>query len=296
MKGKSGVPQVLAAGALWGCTGFFVRQLTNLGFSALEITLLRVGMALLGLLPVVLFSGVGTLKFRLRDGWCFFGTGIVSLLFFNFCYFNAIPLSGMAVAAVLLYTAPAIVAMLSVWLFKERLRPAGVLALVGVTLGCLLVSGVLQPGNATFSPMGVLFGLGAGLGYALYSIFGRYASNRGYSSLTITFYTFLLSFMGSLFLVRPAETISKLTPTAILFVAGIGLCCCLLPYLLYTAGLQRMTNSKAAVVATVEPVVATGISLFVLHEPLSSWQSGLGIVLTLGSILVMSVWGQRQNK
>ena len=95
---------------------------------------------------------------------------------------------------------------------------------------------------------------------------------------------------------RPAETVAKLTPKALLFVAGIGLCCCLLPYLLYTAGLQRMTNSKAAVVATVEPVVATGISLFVLHEPLSSRQSGLGIVLTLGSILVMSVWGQRQNK
>ena len=35
---------------------------------------------------------------------------------------------------------------------------------------------------------GLLLGLGAGIGYALYSIFGKVAIKRGYSDVTITFF------------------------------------------------------------------------------------------------------------
>ena len=45
-------------------------------------------------------------KIKLRDLWCFAGTGLLSIVFFNLCYFKEITITSLSVAAILLYTAP----------------------------------------------------------------------------------------------------------------------------------------------------------------------------------------------
>lgn len=110
---------------------------------------------------------------RLRDAWCFFGSGVVSLLFFTFCYFQAMNYMSLSAAAILLYTAPAIVTLLSALLFKERLTGLKLLAVLLAFLGCALVSG-LGAGDMALSTAGILYGLGAGvvtcyLPYLLYT-------------------------------------------------------------------------------------------------------------------------------
>ena len=82
------------------------------------------------------------LRIRLRDLWCFLGTGIGSIVFFNYCYFKTISLTSMSVAAVLLYTAPAIVMVLSRILFGERFTVRKVTALVMTFVGCIFVTGI----------------------------------------------------------------------------------------------------------------------------------------------------------
>mgnify|MGYP006976687884 CR=1 FL=1 len=42
-------------------------------------------------------------------------------------------------------------------------------------VGCILVTGLLEGGGAVITWQGIGIGLAAGVGYALYSIFGRYA-------------------------------------------------------------------------------------------------------------------------
>ena len=59
--------------------------------------------------------------------------------------------------------------------------------------GCCRVSG----GGGKLTVAGLLYGLGAGFGYALYSIFERLALDRGYSSTTVNFYSCLLSCAGA---------------------------------------------------------------------------------------------------
>ena len=74
---------VLLAGILWGTLGFFSRHLTAAGFGPFEITFVRVSISLLATaIPVVLFARE-LLYVRLRDLWCFLGTGIVSVLLFS---------------------------------------------------------------------------------------------------------------------------------------------------------------------------------------------------------------------
>lgn len=86
--------------------------------------------------------------------------------------------------------------LLSALLFKERLTGLKLLAVLLAFLGCALVSG-LGAGDMALSTAGILYGLGAGFGYAMYSIFARYALERGYSSNTINFYSCLLAALGA---------------------------------------------------------------------------------------------------
>ncbi len=197
---KRGAPLLIpAAGVLWGILGIFVRRLNESGLASMDIVWIRAAVTTLVLLPILFLRRKGEWRIRLRDLRCFLGTGIGSIVFFNFCYFQAVTITSLSVAAVLLYTAPAFVIVLSALFFKEKITGGKIAALLLTLFGLMLVTGMIGSGTR-LSLQGLLFGLGAGLGYALYSIFGRFAIQRGYRPLTITFYTFLVAAVASAFL------------------------------------------------------------------------------------------------
>ena len=271
---------------MWGSMGLFVRTLNAQGLASMEIVGLRATVTVVALFLFLLLFDRKLFKICWKDLWCFLGTGICSIVFFNFCYFKAITLTSLSVAAILLYTAPAIVMVLSYFLFQEKLTKRKLLALVMTFVGCVLVTGILtETGNVTAG--GILVGLGAGLGYALYSIFSRYALERGYTSLTITFYTFLIAAIGSFFFADMGK-VARVAMNGggnLFFCLAFGVLCTVVPYLTYTLGLQYVENGKASIIASVEPVTATLLGAVLFHEKLTV--SGvLGIVLVLAALMI----------
>jgi drug/metabolite transporter (DMT)-like permease len=111
---------ILTAGSMWGSMGLFVRVLGKTGCSNAEIVFLRAIVTAVCLLAYLAVYDRSLFRIRLKDLWCFLGTGLLSIVFFNICYFTTITLTSLAVAAVLLYTAPAIVIVLSAFLFRKR--------------------------------------------------------------------------------------------------------------------------------------------------------------------------------
>ena len=168
------VVQVLLAGVGWGIIGLFTRRLAAAGLSPVQIAGVRAFVTSLFMVGFLLLRDPAALRIRLRDLWMFLGTGIASVLFFNVCSFMAIELTGLSVASILLYTAPAFVVVLSAILWREPVTKKKLTALVLTLVGCALVCGVFA-GDLSISLGGVLLGLGAGFFYALYSVFGRYA-------------------------------------------------------------------------------------------------------------------------
>ena len=291
MKQSKSALCVLLAGTLWGSMGLFVRKLNAVGLYALDIVQLRIAISLVLVgLYLLIFARD---KLRLRDLWCFAGTGIVSLLLFSWCYFSGMQEASLSVMAVLLYTSPAFIMLLSVLLFREMLTRQKLLALVLTFTGCCLVSG-LGSGSAV-SMKGLLLGLGSGFFYALYSIFSRYAIERGYGSWTITFYTFLLCLLASAPLAHWGLIASALSSgvSVPVYALLMGLLTGFLAYIFYTKGLEGMESSRAGILASVEPVVGTIIGTLVFHEPLPV-QSVLGIALVLGGIVVLG--GKKVSK
>lgn len=280
---------IIASGCLWGFTGLFRRYMGGIGLDSAGVILLRCGLAACAFAVTLLCTDPKQFRVKPRDAWCFLGSGIVSLFFFSFCYFQAMTLMSLSSAAVLLYTAPAIVMVLSVFLFREPLTLPKAAALVLAVLGCALVSG-LGSGGLRFTPAGLLYGLGAGLGYALYSIFARLALDRGYTSNTVNFYSCLLAAIAAAALWGVRE------PAALLCASwgNAGLCVlaalvtCYLPYLLYTYGLTGVEAGRASILASVEPVVATLVGLIAFGEGLTM-PSVLGIVLVLSAVVILNL-------
>lgn len=280
---------VLTAGILWGMIGIFVRRLNALSLSSMDIVAVRATVTAVLLFFCLLVYKRDMLKIQIRDIWCFIGTGIFSIVFFNYCYFKAMTLTSLSVAAILLYTAPAIVMLLSAVLFRETITGAKVVALIATFAGCVLVTGVTG-NNAVLSVGGILTGLGAGLGYALYSVFSRFAIKRGYHSLTISFYTFLFAAVGSLPFAKIPQIVGACQkdrgmPVFYLF---FGLFSTVLPYIFYTLGLTGMENGKASIIASVEPVAATMVGIILFHEKMTV-NGIIGTVLVLGAIVICNL-------
>lgn len=280
---------IITAGVLWGLMGLFVRNLDSFGLTSMQIVTLRAVFTALIMSAVTLIYDRKLFRIKLRDWWCFFGTGICSIVFFNFCYFRTITLTSLSAAAVLLYTAPIMVMAMSVFLFKEKLTAKKIIAAAAAFAGCALVTGAAD-GSLALNVSGVLTGLGSAFGYALYTIFGEYALKRGYNSITITLYTFIFAAVGVLPFADVKGLIAnvKADPQIILWGAILALVVTVLPYLVYTLGLRTVEAGKASVMASVEPVVATLVGVIIFSESLS--MTGImGIALVIISLVLLNM-------
>ena len=117
---QSAYISIISGASLWGLIALFFKFLTACGFSPLQIVALRVLFAAVLMTAVIFKIDPKLLKIRWRDSWLFIGTGIFSLVFFNYCYFRSIESSSISIAVLLLYTAPVFVMLLSIFLFREK--------------------------------------------------------------------------------------------------------------------------------------------------------------------------------
>ena len=300
---------VITSAVLWGLYGTFVTILSSMGLSQNALVFLRL---LATSIPVgFLICATDRSAFRVRpaDVPLFIANGLLSLLFFIFCYTAAIKYTKIATAAALLYTAPAIVMVLSAILFHERMTIRKVLCCLLAVVGCAFASGIggelfmssaggesVAAGaaaSAMITPAGLLLGLGAGLGYALYSIFSRIILNRGYSVYTNVFYSFGVAMLGFMSLSIADGSIGQVfeNPARTALALLCGILTGSLAYVLYTAGMKGMETSKAAQLTTIEPVTAALLGCFLFHQLLSVWEI-VGIVMVVGSVIMMNTGKQ----
>ncbi len=277
---------VLVGAALWGVIGVFVRNLTAMGYSSHEIIFVRTLMTTGAVFAWLAIKNPKAVTIAPRDAWSFFGAGVLSFVFFNLCYLQCIAVTGMSVAAVLLYTAPVFVMVFSLLLFHEKMTKAKGIALVLAVGGCALVTGIL--GDHQVSVLGILLGLGAGFGYSLYSVFCTYGLRR-YSPLTVIAWAFLFGTLGILPLVDFGHFIATLqqAPWGIFLLLLCGVVCNVIPYALYTWGLAHLEASQASIIACIEPVVATVVGVALYKEPLTA-TSLLGMVMVIGAVMVLN--------
>jgi len=277
---------VVASGILWGIISIFIRGMNSANLTPVQMLQMRTLLAAIIMLFLIFSIDKTLLKINLRDVWMFIGSGVVSLTFFSLCYFQTILEAGASVAVILLYTSPIFIIILAYLLFKETITPVKITALVMTFAGCILVSG-LGSGSGTITFKGFLIGLGSGFGYALYSIFSRFALKK-YSTLTIIFYTFLFSGLSTLPFSGIGQMMANFQASSLLYGIGTALFCTVLPYILYTYGMTRLETGKAAILVTIEPLVGTLVGCCLYGEQMTSVKA-IGILLTFSAVVLLGI-------
>lgn len=275
---------VLFGAFLWGIIGIFIKQLYAFHFSPWEVVAIRVIVSAFIMVILLILFRPQLLKINWKDSVYFIGTGIVSIVFFNWCYFYVMEQASISLAVILLYTGPAFVTILARLLFKEYFTRYKIIALILTTVGCAFVVGILPNFHFKLTAAIVFIGLSSGFFYALYSIFAKFITEK-YSSLTITTYSFIAA---SLFMVPFGNLHKKITLfynwDVLVNILGLSIFSTCLAYLFYTYGLMFIESSRASILSTIEPAVAVLIGVFLYKESLTFYQL-IGMLLILLSIL-----------
>ncbi len=276
---------VLAAATLWGSLGVAGRFAFQAGVGPLEAAFYRAAISFAALILILGIFNRRALRVRPAELSLFAEFGLVSIAVFFVVYLTAVSKTSVATAAILLYTAPAFVIVLSALLFREPLTRGKIVAVVLAFAGCVLVVRGYDLAGLRLNLSGVAAGLGSGLTYALYSIFGK-AALRRHSPLTTL--TYALGF-GTIFLGAAALATGTLTASHSRMgwaaTAYLALVTTLLAQWLYLTGLHQIEAGRASLVATVEPVVAAALGYFVLGERLDPPQL-LGGALVLSAVMI----------
>ncbi len=287
---NKGYLMVLAAGSLWGTIGFFSTMLSNMGMPSNSVAFFRVLSASIVLAVILLVKGKGVSLFKASKRGLFscMLVGFISQALYNMCYMSTIELSGMATAAVFLYTSPIYVAIISRILFKEPLTTNKIVAIAINIIGCVLAVTGGSFADMKLSTKGIIMGILAGFCYALLPILSKLGADNE-DSFTAAFYGQAFAVLLLFFIIRPYNGIGcAFTWKVLLVLIGFGLVPSALGYIVYYAGISRITEtSRIPVLGSVETVVAAIVGLIAFGQGISLVKV-VGIALVLISIGIMN--------
>lgn len=279
-----GMCYILAAAFMWSIIGVFSKYILASGVSALETAFWRATFAWFFFLTHA--TCAKQLQVKRTDIPIFLAFGFICVTLFYTAYQLAIRDVGVSLAAVLLYTAPAWVALLSRIVLGESLSIAKVTCVVLTILGVASISlgpsFLTQSQSIQLDTFGLVAGLVAGLTYALYFIFGK---KYLYRYPTPTIFSYALPF-GALFLLPFVDFTPKDIQTWALLI-GMAAITSYGAFSAYYAGLKLLSATHAAVIATFEPVAASAMAFILFGESFGFWGYGGSVLILLAVLIVV---------
>ncbi|SJQ13423.1 Uncharacterized inner membrane transporter yicL [Clostridioides difficile] len=277
---------IAIAGLLWATLGLFGKFLMGNGLTSEQVAFTRL---FFGFIVLGVYSSIRTpqiLKISKKGIIYSVIIGIICQAMFNLCYFKAIDIAGVSIAAVLLYTSPLFLAIFSRICYKENITRSKLFSLILCFIGAIMA---VTGGRLDFQGLnafGLLLGVLSAIAYALMPTISKNALKE-FSSSTILVYSFLF---GAIFMIpssRPWEILNYAKDLDVLScMLMLGIVPAALAYIFYAAGISKGVElSVAGVVASVELVGSVIIGCTILGESFSLGKL-FGVMLMLISAVV----------
>lgn len=199
-------------------------------------------------------------------------------------YFYSLKYLSAGITTVIFFLYPALIASLAVPVYKEKLKPLLILALLLAIGGIILVSGISsQVGGLPYQ--GVALALLACLSYSIYGLIGQ-KTVAGTDPLSLTATMSLVAVIViACFSNRELQFLFHLTPNQIYIGLMMALLNTLLAVLLFLKGVQKIGAARASLVSTVEPPLCLLLAFLILGETLTPLQL-IGSLLVFASMLL----------
>lgn len=285
MERRVSLVAVIISAACFGTLGVFTQLAYKEGASPLPLLAWRFALVSLLMAAYQLIRDAGALKAGLRDIGKYAALSLTGYGAASVCYFFALKFASASVVAVLLYTYPAMVAVLSAIFLGERLTRPRIIAIALTFAGCALVVGLFSD-DMQASATGILLGFGAALGYSVFNMLSyRWMGSK--PRIVLMTYTFGISAVaiglitvvtgGSLAVAAWTSTLWGLLGLIVLLPTFIAV-------LLYLNGIRRLGPAQAAIVSTTEPLFTIALAAAILGDRLTPLQMVGAALVVLGVI------------
>lgn len=294
MKNKIYVFIVILSGIFWGSSCLFVDYLkTHTPATSVQITAIRIVLAALVLNLWLIVKGKGFSLYKISGkSWLLCAiSGFCSVVAMGMFYYSCMVETSAAVAVILLYTAPLFVMIMSLFFFKEKMTVQKMVAFVIAIVGCALVSGIAS--GSRISALGIFLGLMSGFTYSLYGIFTSIFMKENKDTLTFTALSFFFAAIGALVISKPWEIV-KFTleveniPLTLIMYLLLAICTAVIPFFLYSKGIEGVKPDVASILAFSEPLMACVFGTAVLGQDMDVF-GVIGIICVCAAIVVLNV-------
>ncbi|HSL42232.1 MAG TPA: DMT family transporter [Anaerolineales bacterium] len=276
---------------LWSTTGVFIGYLiTHYNMPPLLLAFWRNLFVCAALVPALFLLRRSLLKIHHSQIWFYLFYGLV-LALFNSIWVLSVQANGAAVATVLAYSSAGFTAILALWLFKEKLGPPKITAVLLSLIGCVLVSQAYRADMWRLNPLGISTGLLSGALFAGYTLLGKEAARREINVWTSLLYSFafgsLFILIFNLFPVLPGSAGSYANLFPALPVSGwltlifLSLVPTVLGFGLYNMSMNYLPASITNLLATTEPAMTALEAYIFLNERMT-------MIEIIGGLIILS--------
>ncbi|PXF57129.1 MAG: EamA family transporter [Candidatus Methanogaster sp.] len=278
--------EVASAAILFGTIGIFVSLINRMPVGSIIFYRLLFGITAIAIFFACCGKGYGELRLKENKQYVIL-LGILqagTML----SYFISVKHTTVAIAVLLLYTAPIYVTLLSPLLLKEPVTRRSLSALILSLSGVILV---IQPG-AVFQDMdsmyaiGLLCGLISGLLYACMILTSRYLKGC-YTGTAQAAWAIIITMI--IFLPYSTAVSSGVLLDNLHLLILLGLLPTAASLTLYFSGLMYVRAQNASIIALLEPASAVVFAAIILSQPITSSVLVGGGLILVGALVVSGV-------
>ena len=280
---------ILVAATFWGASAVYAKHLCGMGMAdPLLISQARVSFGWVLILAYLALRDRAALRVGGRDLWRFALLGILGMAGSNYLLYYAMQRMDTAIADVIQFTAPVLVAL---WMWRrgfEGFDKPKAAALALSFIGTVLALGALV-GGRTVSAAGLAAASASALSYAFVLVWGKHLS-RQYRPATYLHYSMLASAAFWLCVVPPWRFAARVAELRVLVpLLVLSVTSSVIPFACLYEGLRRVPATRAGIVSTFEPAVIVVLAWAFLGEALGGVQL-VGIAMVLAAIVIVEAY------
>ena len=290
-----GITAVSFAALMFGFNASTVKIILGTEINPEQLVLFRTAITALIAGIVLLFTNKQAFKITKKELPVLVFYGVFGVALMQWSYSNAVSLLPISVALLIEYTAIVIVPLVSLLLFKEKVRPRLWFGIAAVLIGLAIVSNIW---NSALNPLGVAWAIMAAVCLSIYFLIGEH-TQRKRDAMSTLFYTFAVAaiFWAIMNLINPGKVIDinlefnlggNLSAISMPVWAGllwIGIMGSFIPMLLDYIALGNLSATAVGVIATAETVFATVFAWAWLNESMTTLEVIGGLIVVAGIIL-----------
>lgn len=223
------------------------------------------------------------LNYGFRGIFSLFILGGVCYTLQSTLYFSGVKYIPASLAVMILFTSPAIIAVMSYFIDNEKLTIRTMAAVLVSLLGIVLINKG-EPGDVNV--LGLLMAMGAAFVYACYMIFSNKVVRQIQPVVSCAYVTFFTSISILLSGLATGSISFGFSPAAWGPIMGLVLFSTVLAIFTLYWGLEILGATKSSILGMLEPVFTITLSVIILHENLT-FMKVLGSMLILFSAILI---------